>query len=99
VVRLASVEGAWSRVSGGSHGIRSVFVFVGVISGQSLLIYSYHLWRRLIAALVCWSFRGLARRLPGCLQQQALLRQTLSGSGDGGARTAARLRLALVVAR
>jgi hypothetical protein len=93
-MRLASTEGAWSHVSDGSR-----VVFVGVVSDQSLPIYSCHLWRRLVAALVCWYFRGLARRLPGCLQQQALLRQTLSGSGDGGARTAARLRLALVVAR
>jgi hypothetical protein len=43
--------------------------------------------------LVLW---GLARRLPVCQLQQALLRQALPGSGDGGARTAARLRLVLV---
>jgi hypothetical protein len=56
----------------------------------------------MVAALVRWSFRALARRLPVCLLQQALLRQALPGSGDGGVRTAARLRLALlsvVVAR
>jgi hypothetical protein len=45
----------------------------------------------MVAALVRWSFGALARRLPVCL-----LRQALPGSGDGGARTAARLRLALV---
>ena len=56
----------------------------------------------MIAALVCWSFGTLARRLPVRLLQQALLRQALPGSGDGGARTAARLRLVsvfVVVAR
>ena len=50
-----------------------------------------------VAAPVRWSFVALARRLPVCLLQQALLRQALPGSGDGGARTAARLRLVLVV--
>jgi hypothetical protein len=45
----------------------------------------------MVAALVRWSFRALARRLPVCLLQQAL-----PGSGDGGVKTAARLRLALV---
>jgi hypothetical protein len=50
----------------------------------------------MVAALVRWSFGALARRLPVCLLQQALLRQALPGSGDGGARTAARLRLVLV---
>jgi hypothetical protein len=55
-----------------------------------------------VTALVRWSFGTLARRLPVCLLQQALLRQALPGSGDGGARTSARLRLAsvfVVVAR
>ena len=50
----------------------------------------------MVAALVRWSFGALARRLPVCLLQQALLRQALPDSGDGGARTAERLRLALV---
>jgi hypothetical protein len=50
----------------------------------------------MVAALVCWSFGALARQLPICLLQQALLRQALPGSGDGGVKTAARLRLALV---
>jgi hypothetical protein len=45
----------------------------------------------MVAALVRWSFEALARRLPVCLLQQAL-----PGSGDGGVRTTARLRLALV---
>jgi hypothetical protein len=45
----------------------------------------------MVAALVRWSFEALARRLPVCLLQQALLRQALPGSGDGGVRTAARL--------
>jgi hypothetical protein len=50
----------------------------------------------MVTALVCWSFGTLARRLPVCLLQQALLRQALPDSSDGGARTAARLRLVLV---
>ena len=47
----------------------------------------------MVAALVCWSFGALARRLPDCLPQQGL-----PGSGEGGAMTAARLRLASVLA-
>jgi hypothetical protein len=43
-----------------------------------------------------WSFGALARRLSICLLKQVLLRQAFPGSDDGGARTAARLRLALV---
>jgi hypothetical protein len=50
----------------------------------------------MVAALVRWSFGALARQLPVFLLQQALLRQALPDSGDGGARTEARLRLALV---
>jgi hypothetical protein len=50
----------------------------------------------MVAALVRWSFGALARRLLVCLLQQVLLRQALPGFGDGGVRTAARLRLALV---
>ena len=41
----------------------------------------------MIAALVRWSFMALAQQLPVRLLQQALLRQALSGSGDGGVRT------------
>ena len=50
-----------------------------------------------VAALVRWSHGALARRLPDCLLQQCL-----PGSDEGGAMTAARLRLApeiVVVAR
>jgi hypothetical protein len=50
----------------------------------------------MVAALVRWFFGALARYLPVCLLQQALLRQALPGSSDGGVRTAARLRLTLV---
>jgi hypothetical protein len=50
----------------------------------------------MVAALVRWSFRALARRLLVCLLQQALLQQALPSSGDGGARKAARLQLVLV---
>jgi hypothetical protein len=42
------------------------------------------------------SFGALARRLLVYLLQQALLRQALSGSGNGEARTAVCLRLVLV---
>ena len=44
------------------------------------------------AGLGCWSYEALARRLPDCL-----LYQVLPGSGDGGAMTAARLRLTSVL--
>ena len=50
-----------------------------------------------VAVLVRWSHGALARRLPDCLLQQCL-----PGSDQGGAMTAARLRLAsvlIVVAR
>ena len=46
----------------------------------------------MVAALVCWSFGAFARRVPDCLLQQGL-----PDSGDGGAMTAARLRLAPVL--
>ncbi|EMS50408.1 hypothetical protein TRIUR3_20169 [Triticum urartu] len=45
-----------------------------------------------IAVLLRWSYWGLARRLPDCL-----LQQVLPDSGEGGAMTAARLRLASVL--
>ena len=45
-----------------------------------------------VAVLVRWSYGALARRLPDCLLQQGL-----PGSGEGGAMTAARLWLALVL--
>jgi hypothetical protein len=45
----------------------------------------------MVVALVRWSFGALAQRLPAYLLRQALL-----DSGEGGARTAARLKLALV---
>ena len=45
-----------------------------------------------VAVLVRWSYGALARRLPDCLLQQGL-----PGSGEGGAMTAARLRLASVL--
>jgi hypothetical protein len=50
----------------------------------------------MVATLVHWSFGVLARRLPVYLLQQALLRQALNGSSDGGVRMVARLRFALV---
>jgi hypothetical protein len=37
-------EGVWSHMSGGSPGIRSVFVIVGVVSCQPLPIYSSYDW-------------------------------------------------------
>ena len=45
-----------------------------------------------VAGLVRWSYGALARRLPDCL-----LQQVVPDSGDGGAMTAARLRLASVL--
>jgi hypothetical protein len=48
----------------------------------------------MVAALVRWFFGTLVRGLLICVLQQALLQQTLLGSGDGGARTAACLQLA-----
>ena len=45
-----------------------------------------------VAVLGCWSYGALARRLP-----DSLLQQVVPGSGDGGAMTAARLRLASVL--
>ena len=45
-----------------------------------------------IAVLVRWSYGTLARRLSDCL-----LQQVVPNSGDGGAMTAARLRLASVL--
>jgi hypothetical protein len=45
-----------------------------------------------VVVLVRWSYGALARRLPDCLLQQGL-----PGSNEGGAKTAARLRLALVL--
>ena len=45
-----------------------------------------------VAVLVRWFYGTLARRLP-----DRLLQQVVPGSGDGGAMTAARLRLALVL--
>ena len=45
-----------------------------------------------VAVLGCWSYGALARRLPDFLLQQCLL-----GSVEGGAMTAARLRLASVL--
>ena len=45
-----------------------------------------------VAVLVRWFYGVLARRLPDCLLQQGL-----PGFGEGGAMTAARLRLASVL--
>ena len=50
-----------------------------------------------VAVLGCWSYGGLARRLPDCP-----LQQVVPGFGDGGVMTGARLRLAsmlVVIAR
>ena len=45
-----------------------------------------------VAVLLRWSYEALTRRLPDCLLQQAV-----PDSGDGGAMTATRLRLASVL--
>ena len=106
MARLASSEGVWRCVSGGSRGIRSAFVFGGstwiwpslacvhVSSDPSILRFSSS---TAIAVLVCWFCWALARRLPDCL-----LHQGLPDSNEGGAMIAARLRPAsvfVVVAR
>ena len=46
-----------------------------------------------VTVLGCWSYGALTRRLPDCL-----LQQVVPGSGEGGAMTAARLRLTSVLA-
>ena len=74
MVRLASTEGTWSCVSGGSLEIQSVFVFVSVVLGLALPNLQVSSLTT-VAALVRWSFVGLARRLPIYQLQQALLRQ------------------------
>jgi hypothetical protein len=48
VLRLALAEGAWSHVYDGILEIRSVFMFLGVVSGQNLPFYGYHHWRWLL---------------------------------------------------
>ena len=45
-----------------------------------------------VSVLVRWFYGALSQRLPDCLLQQGL-----PGSGEGGAMTAARLRLASVI--
>jgi hypothetical protein len=96
MVRPSPVEGAWSRVAGGSPGIR--LVFMSVVLCQSLRLSLLVM----VVALVHRFLGALARWLPAYLLQKALLRQALPSSGDGGARMAAQLRLVLmsiVVAR
>ena len=56
----------------------------------------------MVAALLRWSFRALARRLLVCVLQQSLLQQVFPGSSEGRVRIATRLRLAsllVVIAR
>jgi hypothetical protein len=85
------VESCVRRISWDLVGLRDRLC--GLRSVSSDLRFSSS---EMVATLVRRSFGALARRLPVCLLQQALLRQALPGSGDGGARTAARLRLMLV---
>ena len=94
-MRLPSLMGVWRCVSGGSilGGFARIwlwFVYVRVSSGWILLIYA--LSSAAVAVLVRWFYGALARRLPDCLLQQGLF-----GFGEGGAMTAARLRLASVL--
>jgi hypothetical protein len=56
VVRLSLADGAWSHVLDGYPRIWSVFLYVGVVSGQSLWLSSL----AMVAALVRWYFRALA---------------------------------------
>ena len=76
----------------GSSRSSSTFVFLQVESFRSTLLFISG-----VAVLLRWSYGALARRLPDCL-----LQQVLPGSDEGGAMTAARLRLSsvfVVVAR
>jgi hypothetical protein len=60
---------------------------------------SFDLWLSslaIVTVVMCQSFGDLARWFPVCVTQQALLRQGFPNSGDGEAKTAAPLRLALV---
>jgi hypothetical protein len=59
VMCLASNKGVWRCSSWGSPWIQSVFVFIGLILGQTLPIYGYHhCWW-----LLHWSFGALGRWL------------------------------------
>ena len=90
---------SWDSIGAGLPWTSLDLVFVRLRScGSRFDLFNLQLSSSaMVAALVCWSFGVLARRLPDCLLQQGL-----PDSGDGGAMTAARLRLApvlVVVAR
>jgi hypothetical protein len=91
VVHLASVEGTLSRVSGGFPGIVSVFVIVGVALGQSLPIYGCHRWRWLLLWCTDSYLGPYHDDFPSVYYNKLF-----PCFGDGGARTAACVRLALV---
>jgi hypothetical protein len=80
------VESCVRQISWDLVGFRDRLCVFGSVSSDERFSSS-----AMVATLVLWSFWALARRLPVCLLQQLLLRQALPGSGDGGARTAARL--------
>ncbi len=94
MMSLASSVGVWRCVSvgsvfGGFARICSSFVFVHVFRLDPSYLHSSS---ATVTILVCWFYGALAQRLPDCLLQQGL-----PGSGEGGAMTAARLRLASVL--
>jgi hypothetical protein len=68
---VSSIDrGMWRSVSCRSPRIQSVFMFVGLVSGQTLSIYGYHhCWW-----FMRWPFGALGRRLDVSLLQQSLLR-------------------------
>jgi hypothetical protein len=57
---LALAEGICSCLFAGSGVIWLVFVFVGVVLGLALSIYSS---LTMVFTLVCWSFKTLERRI------------------------------------
>jgi hypothetical protein len=90
-VSRGRVESCARRISWDSVGFRvywCCFMLVSFNLRLPLLV--------IVDVLVWWYFEDWARWLLICLLQQALLRQVLPGSGDGGAMTAACLRLTLV---
>jgi hypothetical protein len=73
------VESCVRQISWDLVGFRDRLCVFGSISSDLRFSSS-----AMVDALVCWSVGALARRFPVCLLQQALLRQVLPDSGDGG---------------
>ena len=84
---LTGFDRCWSSVNLFASGFRSTSFGIYRFDPSNQRLSS----SEMVAALVCWPYRVLARRIPDCLPQQGL-----SGSDERGAMTAPRLRLALV---